>query len=100
MAAALAAALEFLARTAALELSTERRCRTLIAALPPPSPPPSLTLRSALSPSALAPTHRSILLLGSGYVAAPAADYILRRPENKLTIGMRAHTHTAWSAAL
>lgn len=31
---------------------------------------------------------RKILLLGSGFVAAPFVEYVLRRPENKLTIGM------------
>jgi spermidine synthase len=30
---------------------------------------------------------KKILLLGSGYVAGPAADYILRNPANHLTIG-------------
>lgn len=30
---------------------------------------------------------KRVLLLGSGFVAQPAADYILRRPENELTIG-------------
>jgi len=29
---------------------------------------------------------KKILLLGSGYVAAPAADYVLRREENHLTV--------------
>lgn len=32
---------------------------------------------------------KKILLLGSGFVAQPAADYILRRPENSLTIACR-----------
>ncbi|CAM0138153.1 saccharopine dehydrogenase (NADP+, L-glutamate-forming) [Umbelopsis sp. WA50703] len=32
---------------------------------------------------------KNILLLGSGFVAAPAVEYILRRPENKLTIASR-----------
>lgn len=32
---------------------------------------------------------KKILLLGSGFVAQPAADYILRRSENSLTIGCR-----------
>lgn len=36
--------------------------------------------------SAKAP--KKILLLGSGFVAQPAADYILRSPENSLTIGL------------
>lgn len=30
---------------------------------------------------------KKVLLLGSGFVAQPAADYILRRAENSLTIG-------------
>lgn len=30
---------------------------------------------------------KKILLLGSGFVAQPAADYVLKRPENQLTIG-------------
>ncbi|KAI8388865.1 saccharopine dehydrogenase [Radiomyces spectabilis] len=34
-------------------------------------------------------SEKKILLLGSGYVAAPAAEYIVRRPENKLTIASR-----------
>lgn len=29
----------------------------------------------------------SILLLGSGAVAGPCVDYLLRNPRNKLTIG-------------
>ncbi|CAH7682696.1 spermidine synthase [Phakopsora pachyrhizi] len=32
---------------------------------------------------------KKILILGSGFVAQPAADYILRRPENQLTIASR-----------
>jgi hypothetical protein len=32
---------------------------------------------------------KKVLLLGSGFVAQPAADYVLRRPENSLTIGCR-----------
>ncbi|KAI9299597.1 hypothetical protein BJ944DRAFT_47452 [Cunninghamella echinulata] len=32
-------------------------------------------------------SEKKILLLGSGFVAAPAVEYIIRRPENKLTIG-------------
>ncbi|GAA95623.1 uncharacterized protein L969DRAFT_22176 [Mixia osmundae IAM 14324] len=32
---------------------------------------------------------KKILLLGSGFVAQPAADYVLRRPENSLTIACR-----------
>ncbi|KAF7727763.1 hypothetical protein EC973_007222 [Apophysomyces ossiformis] len=34
-------------------------------------------------------SEKQILLLGSGFVAAPAVEYILRRPENKLTIASR-----------
>lgn len=30
---------------------------------------------------------KKILLLGSGFVAQPCAEYVLRRPENSLTIG-------------
>lgn len=40
---------------------------------------------SSLAKSSAAP--KKILLLGSGFVAQPAADYILRRAENNLTIG-------------
>ncbi|RHZ56842.1 hypothetical protein Glove_396g110 [Diversispora epigaea] len=32
---------------------------------------------------------RKILLIGSGFVAGPAVKYILRRPENHMTIGCR-----------
>ncbi|KAI9031949.1 saccharopine dehydrogenase [Phycomyces nitens] len=32
---------------------------------------------------------KKILLLGSGFVAAPCVEYILRKPENKLTIASR-----------
>lgn len=35
--------------------------------------------------------ERKILLLGSGYVARPAAEYILRDPRNHLTIGESIH---------
>ncbi|MBW0488195.1 hypothetical protein O181_027910 [Austropuccinia psidii MF-1] len=34
-------------------------------------------------------SKKKILILGSGFVAQPAADYILRRPENDLTIACR-----------
>ncbi|CAB4469519.1 Saccharopine dehydrogenase [Rhizophagus irregularis] len=34
-------------------------------------------------------TERKILLLGSGFVAGPTVEYILRRPENHLTIACR-----------
>ncbi|KAI9312128.1 saccharopine dehydrogenase [Dichotomocladium elegans] len=33
--------------------------------------------------------EKKILLLGSGFVAAPFVEYVLRRPENKLTIASR-----------
>lgn len=32
-------------------------------------------------------TPKKVLLLGSGFVAQPCAEYVLRRPENSLTIG-------------
>ncbi|KAJ3323891.1 saccharopine dehydrogenase (NADP+, L-glutamate-forming) [Blyttiomyces sp. JEL0837] len=32
---------------------------------------------------------KSILLLGSGFVAAPCLNYLLRRPENKVTVAAR-----------
>lgn len=32
-------------------------------------------------------THKKILLLGSGYVARPCAEYLVRNPTNVLTIG-------------
>ncbi|KAI7902872.1 saccharopine dehydrogenase [Cokeromyces recurvatus] len=32
---------------------------------------------------------KKILLLGSGFVAAPCVDYLVRRPENKVTIASR-----------
>lgn len=31
--------------------------------------------------------YRKILLLGSGFVAAPCVEYLVRKPENKVTIG-------------
>ncbi|GAA5890862.1 hypothetical protein JCM6882_008838 [Rhodosporidiobolus microsporus] len=34
-------------------------------------------------------TPKKVLLLGSGFVAQPAAEYVLRRAENSLTIGCR-----------
>ncbi|KAG8935354.1 hypothetical protein FRC02_008290 [Tulasnella sp. 418] len=34
-------------------------------------------------------TRKKILLLGSGYVARPAAEYIVRNPNNELTIACR-----------
>ncbi|KAM0753556.1 saccharopine dehydrogenase [Meredithblackwellia eburnea MCA 4105] len=47
---------------------------------------------------AKAATPKKVLLLGSGFVAQPAADYILRRAENSLTIGCR-HIETAQALA-
>ncbi|CAG8483101.1 3079_t:CDS:10 [Acaulospora morrowiae] len=38
-------------------------------------------------------TDRKILLLGSGFVAGPAVGYLLRRPENHLTIACRRISH-------
>lgn len=32
---------------------------------------------------------KKILLLGAGYVAGPCLDYLLRRPENKVTVACR-----------
>ncbi|GJN91840.1 hypothetical protein Rhopal_004863-T1 [Rhodotorula paludigena] len=44
----------------------------------------------SLQPAAPADaTPKKVLLLGSGFVAQPAADYVLRRPENSLTVGCR-----------
>jgi len=40
-----------------------------------------------LGRAAAAETKKKILLLGSGYVARPAAEYIVRSPDNELTIG-------------
>ncbi|KAH9818053.1 Saccharopine dehydrogenase-domain-containing protein [Melampsora americana] len=40
-------------------------------------------------PAVLTPAKKKILLLGSGFVAQPAADYILRRSDNELTIACR-----------
>ncbi|KAI8142359.1 saccharopine dehydrogenase [Fennellomyces sp. T-0311] len=34
-------------------------------------------------------SEKKILLLGSGFVAAPFVEYVLRRPENKLTVASR-----------
>ncbi|POY73892.1 putative Saccharopine dehydrogenase (NADP(+), L-glutamate-forming) [Rhodotorula taiwanensis] len=34
-------------------------------------------------------TPKKVLLLGSGFVAQPAAEYVLRRAENSLTVGCR-----------
>ncbi|KAG9288213.1 hypothetical protein G9A89_020519 [Geosiphon pyriformis] len=38
-------------------------------------------------------SERKILLLGSGFVAGPTVEYILRRPENHLTIAVRHIEH-------
>ncbi|KAK4054746.1 saccharopine dehydrogenase (NADP+, L-glutamate-forming) [Microbotryomycetes sp. JL201] len=44
---------------------------------------------------------KKILLLGSGFVAQPAAEYVLRRPENSLTIACRRiETAQAMAAGL
>ncbi|RCI06831.1 hypothetical protein CU098_013936, partial [Rhizopus stolonifer] len=32
---------------------------------------------------------KKILLLGSGFVAAPCVEYLARKPENKITIASR-----------
>lgn len=40
-------------------------------------------------PVTLGSAQKRVLLLGSGFVAQPAADYILRRPDNQLTIACR-----------
>ncbi|GAA5974029.1 hypothetical protein JCM11641_008222 [Rhodosporidiobolus odoratus] len=45
--------------------------------------------KSLTKPAPEGTTPKKVLLLGSGFVAQPAADYILRRPENSLTIGCR-----------
>lgn len=39
---------------------------------------------------------QKILLLGSGYVAKPAADYIVRSPVNELTIGTLSRSTNNW----
>ncbi|CAG8567025.1 26114_t:CDS:10 [Dentiscutata erythropus] len=38
-------------------------------------------------------TERKILLIGSGFVARPTVEYILRRPENLLTVACRRISH-------
>ncbi|KAL7745964.1 saccharopine dehydrogenase (NADP+, L-glutamate-forming) [Sorochytrium milnesiophthora] len=38
------------------------------------------------------PGTHNILLLGSGYVAGPCLEYLLRRPENRLTVASRRMT--------
>jgi spermidine synthase / saccharopine dehydrogenase (NADP+, L-glutamate-forming) len=45
--------------------------------------------RAALQQQVAGMPKRKILLLGSGYVARPAAEYILRNPLNELTIACR-----------
>lgn len=42
--------------------------------------------RPQISEGAKQAAPKKILLLGSGFVAQPCADYILRRPENSLTV--------------
>lgn len=47
----------------------------------------------ALGPAAVASKSqktKKVLLLGSGFVARPCAEYIVRNPSNKLTIGVSA----------
>ena len=47
-----------------------------------------------------APTKK-VLLLGSGAVARPCAEYVVRRPENALTIGMLdSHRHRTYISNL
>jgi len=45
--------------------------------------------RNALEIASANKQQKKILLLGSGFVARPAAEYLARRPENYLTIGCR-----------
>ena len=45
--------------------------------------------RDALKTASANKQEKKILLLGSGFVARPAAEYLARRPENHLTIGCR-----------
>lgn len=45
--------------------------------------------RSALEIASANKQKKKILLLGSGFVARPAAEYLARRPENHLTVGCR-----------
>jgi hypothetical protein len=45
--------------------------------------------RDALEIASANKQEKKILLLGSGFVARPAAEYLARRPENHLTIGCR-----------
>lgn len=33
--------------------------------------------------------HKKVLVLGSGMVARPVVDYLLRRQENEVTVGQR-----------
>ena len=40
---------------------------------------------------------KKILLLGSGFVARPCAEYIVRNPLNQLTIGMFTTSKTSAS---
>jgi spermidine synthase len=40
--------------------------------------------------------EKKVLLLGSGFVARPCAEYIIRDPSNKLTIGMRIIIIRLW----
>lgn len=45
--------------------------------------------RGALEIASVNKQKKKILLLGSGFVARPAAEYLTRRPENYLTVGCR-----------
>jgi spermidine synthase len=45
--------------------------------------------RAALEIASANKPQRKILLLGSGFVARPAAEYLARRPENHLTVACR-----------
>ena len=45
--------------------------------------------RNALEIASANKQQKKILLLGSGFVARPTAEYLARRPENHLTVGCR-----------
>ena len=49
--------------------------------------------RVALEIASANKQRKKILLLGSGFVARPAAEYLARRPENNLTIACRTLEH-------
>ncbi|KAG0151056.1 hypothetical protein CROQUDRAFT_651573 [Cronartium quercuum f. sp. fusiforme G11] len=44
------------------------------------------------APAIMTPSKKKILLIGSGFVAQPAADYVLRRLDNELTVACRTHS--------